>query len=178
MTDALSCKDDRMDNELTSILFCFAHNQVPSNFVIVPLPRKIISWLTLLLSKLPVKEQYREVHTRTRLRCSKDGFNIADPLDSTTLTLTNLTSTRESLMGTFAMTMCEGQFSRDYGQLAEGIVHGAISYVVLTFRENGWPNLTKDEDMELGFLSHRLYRSFKNEDPKVAHQKAVPISDI
>ena len=85
---------------------------------------------------------------------------------------------RIKLMGAFAMAMREGRFSGDYGQLAEGTVRSAISYVVSTFRENGRPNPTKDEDMELGWLLHRLYRAFKNDDPKVEHQKAAPLSVI
>jgi hypothetical protein len=50
--------------------------------------------------------------------------------------------------------------------------------VVLTFQENRQYNLTKDDDLELGFLLHRLYRAFKNAGPKIDHQKAVPLSMI
>jgi hypothetical protein len=78
-------------------------------------------------------------------------------------------------MGAFAMAMREGQFLGDYGTLAEGTVRSAILYVVLAFRENGWTNPTKDEDMDLGWILHQLFRAFKNKDPKVAQQKAVPI---
>ncbi len=48
-------------------------------------------------------------------------------------------------------------------------------YVVLTFRENGRTNPTKDKDMELGWILHQLFQAFKSKDPKVAQQKAVPI---
>ncbi len=51
------------------------------------------------------------------------------------------------LMGAFAMAMREGPFWGDYGTLAEGTVRSAILYVVLTFRENGQTNPTKDKDM-------------------------------
>jgi hypothetical protein len=67
VADALSRDDDRTDDELTSILFRFAPEQMPTNFEIAPLPSEIASWLTSLLSTLPVREQYREVHTRTKL---------------------------------------------------------------------------------------------------------------
>ena len=80
-------------------------------------------------------------------------------------------------MGAFAMALREGQFSGDYGTLAESTVHSSVSSVVSTFRENGRSNPTKDEDMELGWILHRLYRAFKNEDPKVEHQKVVPLSE-
>jgi hypothetical protein len=60
-------------------------------------------------------------------------------------------------MGVFAMAMGKGQFSGDYGTLAEGTVRSAISYVVSTFRENRRINPTKDKDMELGWILHRLF---------------------
>jgi hypothetical protein len=78
-------------------------------------------------------------------------------------------------MAAFAMAMGEGQFSGDYGTLAEGTVRSAIRYVVLTFRENGRTNPTKDKDMALRWILHRLFRAFKNKDLKIAQQKAVPI---
>ncbi len=55
------------------------------------------------------------------------------------------------------MAMREGQFLGDYGTLAEGTDRHAISYVVSTFRENGRTNPTKDKDMELGWILHRLF---------------------
>jgi hypothetical protein len=82
------------------------------------------------------------------------------------------------LKGAFAMAMCKGQFLGDYDTLAEGTVRSAILYVVLTFRENERTNPTKDKDMELGWILHRLFQAFKSEDPKLAQQKAVPISVI
>ena len=81
-------------------------------------------------------------------------------------------------MGAFAMAVRDGQFSGDYGTLAVSTVHSTISNVVSSFRENGQSNPTKDTDMELGWILHRLFHAFRNEDPKVAHQKAVPPSVI
>ena len=85
---------------------------------------------------------------------------------------------RIHIIGAFAVAVREGRFSGDYGTLAEGTVRSTVSYVVSTFRENGRCNPTKDDDLELGFLLHRLYRAFKNADPKIDHQKAVPLSVI
>ena len=62
--------------------------------------------------------------------------------------------------------------------MAESTIRSSISSLVSSFRESGRPNPTKDEDMELGWVLHRLFRAFKNDDPKIAHQKAVPISVI
>jgi len=70
---------------------------MPSHFKIVPLPNEISSWLTSLLRKLPVKEQLRERHTRTKLGRGGDGSNGASQLDSTmTSTLTTSQDINES----------------------------------------------------------------------------------
>jgi hypothetical protein len=60
-------------------------------------------------------------------------------------------------MRILAMATCEGQFLGDYGTLAEGTGRSAILYVVPTFGENGWTNPTKDKDMDLGWILHRLF---------------------
>ena len=77
-------------------------------------------------------------------------------------------------MGAFAMALREGQFSHDHSALADGTIRSSISYVVSTFREEGRQNPTKDKDMELGWILHRLYHAFKNKDPKLVRQKAIP----
>jgi hypothetical protein len=46
--------------------------------------------------------------------------------------------------------------------------------VVQTFRDNDRPNPSKDKDGELGRFLSRLFRAFKNEDPKRRQQKALP----
>ena len=82
VSDALSRDDDRDDEKLTNILRTFAPSQMPSRFKIVPLPNKIVSWLTSLLRRLPVKERLREAHTRTKLGRGTDGVNTAKKSDS------------------------------------------------------------------------------------------------
>mmetsp|Transcript_13224 Transcript_13224/g.28024 ORF Transcript_13224/g.28024 Transcript_13224/m.28024 type:complete len:842 (+) Transcript_13224:3970-6495(+) len=82
VSDALSRDDDRNDDELTQILKSCAPSQVPENLEIRPLPSEIVSWLTSLLQRLPVKEQLREKHKRTRLGRGTDGLNGVDPLES------------------------------------------------------------------------------------------------
>ena len=74
------------------------------------------------------------------------------------------------------MALREGRFSRPpHGRLAHGTVSGAVSYVCATFRENNRPNHTKEDDLQSSFLLQRLYRAFKNKDPKEEkQQKAVP----
>jgi hypothetical protein len=83
VADALSRDKDRLDQELTQILFTHVPLQVPNSFKIVPLPSKIVSWLTLLLQKLPVQQWYSEVHiTMTMLGCGNDGTSTAFIQDS------------------------------------------------------------------------------------------------
>jgi hypothetical protein len=97
VADSLSRDDDRTDEELTFIYKTFCPEQVPSHFKIVPLPNKITSWLTSVLQKLPVREQLREEHTRSKLGRGIDGVSIQKCADSkTTFTLTIANGTNES----------------------------------------------------------------------------------
>ena len=61
-----------------------------------------------------------------------------------------------------------------YDRLAEGTIQNSISDVCSTFRDNGRPNPTKDDDMQLSFVLQRLFRAFRNKDPNQKQQKAVP----
>ena len=60
-------------------------------------------------------------------------------------------------------------------KMEENTIHSTISYLVQAFRDNDRPNPTKDEDGELGRIISRIYRAWKNEDPPVKQQKALPI---
>ena len=62
-----------------------------------------------------------------------------------------------------------------YDISVEGTSRSAVSYVALAFRESNWPNPTKDDDSKLCQFLSRQYRAFKNEDPNVVQQKAVPV---
>ena len=87
-SDALSCDNNRSDDELTLIIKS-CPTQVPSHFEIQQLPNEIISWLTALLLKLPAKEQLREAHTRSKLGRGATGRNISNPSDSRTTSTSN-----------------------------------------------------------------------------------------
>ena len=89
VADALLCDFDRSNNNLTQILHNTCPSQFPHHFQIVPLRNKISSWLTLLLQKLPVREQLREAHTKTKLGCGNDSLCISTPLDSATTLTSN-----------------------------------------------------------------------------------------
>ena len=89
VADALSCDFDRSDAELTQILRDTCPSQLPQHFHIAPLPNEISSWLTSLLQKLPLKEQLREAHMRTKLSHGNASPDTSSPLDlATTSSLT------------------------------------------------------------------------------------------
>ena len=96
VADALSRDDDRSDEELIKIFQTFCPSQIPSHFKIVPLPKEIVSYLTSVLLKLPVKTQLQEKHMRTKLGRGLDGSSIANQSASKkTSTLTNLQDSTE-----------------------------------------------------------------------------------
>jgi hypothetical protein len=84
---SLSHHDDQSDKELTQLSCTHFSSQIPPHFEIQPLPNKITLWLTALLLRLPMKEQFKEKHTRTSLGCGKDEESTADGLDSQTPSL-------------------------------------------------------------------------------------------
>jgi hypothetical protein len=43
-----------------------------------------------------------------------------------------------------------------------------------TFRENGRPNPTKDNKLQLSFILQYQFRAYKNPNPKEKQQKAIP----
>jgi hypothetical protein len=57
------------------------------HFRIVPLPNKITPWLIVLLQKLPVNQQFNEVHTQSKLGHGNDGASTTNALGTTTSSL-------------------------------------------------------------------------------------------
>ena len=84
VADALSRDNDRTDEELTQILHLHCPSQLPQHFEIVPLPNEIVSWLTSLLLRLPVKQQLAETHSTTKLGRGTATQSTAEALDSET----------------------------------------------------------------------------------------------
>jgi hypothetical protein len=83
---------------------------------------------------------------------------------------------RVRIIGGFAQAMREARFSGpSYETLAETTVRNAVSYVAATFRDNDRPNPTLDEDGELARILSRQYRAYRNTDPPVKQQKAIPV---
>jgi hypothetical protein len=101
LAGALSCDNDRSDDKLTLIIKSFCPLQVPSCYKILQLPKEIISFLTALLCKLPVKEQLREEHTRSKLGCGEGGRNMPIPL-ALKMTSTSRTSHEKNAMSSLA----------------------------------------------------------------------------
>jgi hypothetical protein len=85
IADALSRKNFLTDEQLTYHLRTTVPTQVPSSFEIAPLHNEISCWLTSLLLKLPVNEQYKEAHTQTTPGHGSDGQTTALPSDSETI---------------------------------------------------------------------------------------------
>ena len=86
---------------------------------------------------------------------------------------------RHIIIGAFAMAVREARFSRaSHEQLAAGTVKDTVQYVCTTFQENGYPNLSINDNGLPAFILQREFRSFKNTDPEEKHQKAIPISVI
>ena len=84
VADALSRDNDRTDEELTQILRLHCPSQLPQHFKIVPLPNEIVSWLTSLLLRLPVKQQLAETHSTTKLGRGTATQSTAEASDSET----------------------------------------------------------------------------------------------
>ena len=74
------------------------------------------------------------------------------------------------------MALREGRFLlAAHDKLASGTIRHSISDISVTFRENGQPNPTKDNDLQLSFVLHHQFRAYKiNKDPKEKQQKAIP----
>jgi hypothetical protein len=82
VADSLSRDFHLSDAELTSHVTKQFLSQVTEAFQIVPLPNEIVSWMTSLLLTLPVKEQFKEAHTPTKLALGDDGQTTASQSDS------------------------------------------------------------------------------------------------
>jgi hypothetical protein len=84
-------------------------------------------------------------------------------------------SQQNKIIGAFAMALRKGQFlGQSHDTLAVGTIQNTISEICATFRENGQPNPTKDNDLQLSFILHQQFRAFKNADSKEKQQKAIP----
>jgi hypothetical protein len=96
VANTLSRDNNCSDKELTLIFCSHCPSQIPDHFKIPPLPNKIISWLTVLLHRLPEKQQLFEKHTRTKLGCGTDGQATASALALPTFSSTNSPSMHKS----------------------------------------------------------------------------------
>ena len=90
VADSLSRDMHLSDTELTQLLLSSFPSQVPHSFHIVPLPNEIVSWMTSLLLTLPVKEQYREPHTPTKIGRGDDGKHTVTRWDLPTTSTSQL----------------------------------------------------------------------------------------
>jgi hypothetical protein len=83
------------------------------------------------------------------------------------------------VMGAFAMTICDGQFSQQNDDpLAQKTVADTLNFVAVTFQEHGREDPPKDVNNNVARLLHRQLRSYKKDDPKTVEQKALPLCVI
>jgi hypothetical protein len=149
IVDALSWDFDLSDAELTKTLCLHYPSQLPPHFQVVPLPREIESWLISLLLRLPVKEQLREQHMKTKLGPTDNGSNTLNQLASpTTPSLTDSTDANKTFSSAPLQQQSEKErFPRDaFKTLAAGTVRNTISSICVTphvvtnsFQEWGLP---------------------------------------
>ncbi len=181
VADALSRDNDRSDEELTHVIKTFCSSQVPSHFKILQLPSKIISWLTVLLLKLPVNERYNEPHTISKIRRGDDGRSTWNQSESRTTysSKTSLQNNDTCSSERLPWLSEKPDFLRStHDPLVASTVSSTIQYLCSTFRENGYPNPTLNEDGQFAFILQRELRPFKNLNPPDKHQAAVPMSVI
>jgi hypothetical protein len=129
--------------------------EVPPHFKIVPLPSKIILWLTSLLRRLPQKQELAEEHMRTTLGRGLATSNTATASALTgTISLTECPDSTESLSwGLLLWLYVKGKFSRPGdGPLAKTSVEGSVNAVAATFQENGQEDPHWDAEHLVGQL--------------------------
>jgi hypothetical protein len=158
VADALLHDFDCSDAALTQILHGTCPSQLPQYFHIAPLPNKISSWLTLLLQKLPMREQLWEAHTRTKLGHGDTSPDTSSPSESATTSSSTPSQDPNEKRSSVPLPWLseKGNFlGPSHNTLAVGTIRNSISDVCATFRGNGQPNPTKDNDLQLSFLLHR-----------------------
>ncbi len=146
-------------------------SQVPKHFKIVPLASKITSWLISLLLWLPVKQQLVEAHTRMMLGCGIATSNTATALDLGAITSltecpnsTKLKSYEPSEIFTTGWWFPGKKHSLKYHQRCS-----------CGFQENRQEDPHKDAaERNVSQLLQQQLRSYKKDNPKERHKKALP----
>jgi hypothetical protein len=77
VANSLSWDFDLDETEISKYLHLHYPSQLPPHFQVVPLPNELESWLISLLLQLPMKEQLREPHTKTRPEPNGDGMSTS-----------------------------------------------------------------------------------------------------
>jgi len=185
VADALSRDNDRTDEELTQILRFHCPSQLPQHFKIVPLPNeivpllnKIVSWLTLLLLRLPVKQQLAETHSTMKLGRGTATQSTTETSDSeTTFSLKTCQEPTELKSLEVLPWLCiKGDFLNHVmlpWLRAQSLIPSTTwlrsSGKMDTTTQNGSLSATMQD-----FLRWQLI-SYKMDDPKEVQQKALPV---
>jgi hypothetical protein len=84
-------------------------------------------------------------------------------------------SQQNKIIGAFAMALQKGWFSSAaHDTLALGTIWNTILNKSATFRKNGWPNPTKDNNLQLSCILQCKFWAYKYTNPKEHQQKAIP----
>ncbi len=176
---ALSQENSRTDNKVTQIICSQCSSQLLHHFKIVPLPNKTVSWLILLLWRLPVKQQLVETHSTTKL-----GHVI--------LTLSTILRKHQTwwqfflkgisrkdkikILGGFTVAVRQGWFSLPHdAPLAESTVSDSLNHVAVVFMENRHEDLKQDAERNVAPLLRKQLRSYKKDYTKGVQQKALHV---
>jgi hypothetical protein len=130
--DALSCDDNRSDEELINTIKSACPLQVPSQFEILQLPKETTLWLTALLVELPVSMHLREEYTRSKFRHGSGGRNTAIQLKSRTISSLKTSSKNTDTSPLVHLPWLSGKQSFQ-DLLAAGKVKDTMQYVCTTF---------------------------------------------
>eukprot|EP00978_Attheya_sp_CCMP212_P004474 scaffold9753_cov35-Attheya_sp.AAC.2 len=83
---------------------------------------------------------------------------------------------RPIILGAFAQAIREAKFSHDrFKRLAEGTVRATVDYVASTFQDFSQRDSRKNSTGQTSRILSRQYRGYRNTDPAVKQQKAIPV---
>ncbi len=131
-----------------------------------------------------MKEQFREVHMLTTLGHGDDGQTIAHPSVSDTISSSTLLTenkertSSELLVSQYEKTSSLLETRKNAAPVASTSVTSSISHVAAAFKRNGKSNPTHDVNGNLAWILARQYQAYKNDDPKVIPEKAIPLCVI
>ncbi len=137
--DALSQYNNQSGKELTNVQCTHCPFQIPQHFKIVPVPSKIIAWLTLLLLCLPCETAVgsETLKKKTQAWCQYTKWCEQSGLSHNLFPNGLSQQHKIKVMGTFAIAIIQGRFLRQNdAPLAKSAVADTLNLAAATFQEN------------------------------------------